>query len=86
MQNTEGGTLTITFLERIVGRNDVFGCPTQATVETVDDEQEAEEANTNRLTFPRIREVEAAFPQCKEALVKNSVGGRIGHPKRTKLK
>ena len=25
VQNTEGGTLTIKFLERIVGRNDVFG-------------------------------------------------------------
>ena len=45
-------------------------------METVDAEQvfiadlESEEADTNRLTFPRIREVQAAFPQCKEALVK----------------
>ena len=31
---------------------------------------DAEEANTNWLTFPRIREVEAAFPQCKKALIK----------------
>lgn len=45
-------------------------------METVDAEQlfitglEAEEAaDTNRLTFPRIMEVQAAFPQCKEALV-----------------
>ena len=74
VQNTEGGTLTIKFLVRIVGRNDVFGWPAQATVETVDAEQvfitdlEAEGADTNWLTFPRIREVEAAFPQCKKAL------------------
>ena len=60
VQNTEGGTLTITFLDRTVGQNDVFGWPAQATVETMDNEQvfitdlEAEEANTNRLTFPRI--------------------------------
>lgn len=31
---------------------------------------EAEEADTNQLTFSRIREVREAFPQCKEALVK----------------
>ena len=31
---------------------------------------EAEDNNNNWLTFPRISEVEAAFPQCKEALVK----------------
>ena len=76
VQNTEGGTLTVKFLERIVGQNDVFGWPAQATVETVDDEQvfitdlEAEDNSNNRLTFPRMREVEQAFPQCKEALVK----------------
>ena len=45
-------------------------------METVDAEQvfitdlAAEEANTNWLTFSRIQEVQEAFPQCKEALVK----------------
>lgn len=60
--NTEDGIFG-TFLEQIVGKNGVFCWPSQATVETVDAEQvfitdlEAEEANTNQLTFPRLREV-----------------------------
>lgn len=72
----EDGIFSITFLEQIDGKNGVFDRPAQATVQTVDTEQvfitdlEAEEAGTNRLTFPRIREVQEAFPQCKEALVK----------------
>ena len=75
--DTEDGILSIEFLERIDEESNVFGWPHQATVETVDADQvfitdlEAEEAaDTNRLTFPRILEVQAAFPQCKEALVK----------------
>ena len=50
--------------------------PPQATVKTVDAEQvfatdlEVEEADTNRLTFPRKLVVQAAFLQCKGALVK----------------
>ena len=74
--NTKDGILSISFLEEIDGKSHVFAWPPQATVETVDAEQvlitglEAKEAaDTNRLTFPRIMEVKAAFPQCKEALV-----------------
>ena len=37
--NREDGTLSITFLEQIDGRNDVFGWASQVTVETVDAEQ-----------------------------------------------
>jgi len=62
--------------------NAVFCWPVQATVETVDAEQvfmadlQAEGANTNQITFPRIREIEKAFSQCKEALLK---GFKISH-------
>ena len=74
--NAEDGILSITFLQKFDEKNSVFGWPAQSTVETVDAEQvfmsdlEAKEAHTNRLTFPRIKEVEKAYPQCKEALVK----------------
>ena len=50
--SAKDGILSITFLEQIDEKNNVFGWPPQATVETVDAEQvfitdlEAEEADT----------------------------------------
>ena len=79
MIKTEDGIVTINFLEKKDEKKDenaVFCWPVQETVETVDAEQvfmadlQAEGANTNRITFPRIREIEKAFSQCKEALLK----------------
>jgi len=63
-----------------MGKNGVFGWPAQVTVETVDTEQvfitDLRRSRgswyklANALTFPRIQEVQEAFPQYKEALVK----------------
>ena len=74
--NAEDSVLSITFLEQIDGKNGVFRWPAQAIVESVEAEQvfitdlEAKDADTNRLTFPRIQDVQEAFPQCQEAIVK----------------
>ena len=79
MLKTEDGIVTINFLEKKDEKkegNAVFCWPVQATVETVHAEQvfmadlQAERANTNRITFPRIREIEKAFSPCEEALLK----------------
>ena len=79
MLKTEDGLVTISFLEKKDEKKDenaVFCWPVQATVETVDAEQvfvadlQAKGTNTNRITFPRIREIKKAFSQCKEALLK----------------
>ena len=72
------GILSITFLDQIEGKN-VFSCPPRQQWRLdVDAEQvfivdlEAKEADTNRLTFPRIQEVQAIVKRLKISQVTTS--------------